>query len=189
MKWDMELERLRDPWEETDKSQFLSQHFSCCSVAKSCYDYAHGYGKLISYSFVTPRISPPGSSVHGISQARILERVAIFFLQGIFPTQGSKSHLLHWQGDYLPLSQQGSPALILPTPSLDWLTLSCGHCVCSIPVLLGSSPFPSTQWTLHKRGAYIAVWMQAAWGNQAPQGTDAATWVSFHFVFLNNFSS
>ena len=33
--------------------------------------------------------SPPGSSVHGIFQARILERVAISFSRGIFPTQGS----------------------------------------------------------------------------------------------------
>ena len=32
--------------------------------------------------------SPPGSSVHRISQARILEWVAISFLQGIFPAQG-----------------------------------------------------------------------------------------------------
>ena len=31
--------------------------------------------------------SLPGSSVHGISLARILEWVAISFLQGIFPTQ------------------------------------------------------------------------------------------------------
>ena len=53
--------------------------------------------------------SPPGSSVHGISQARILEWVAIFFFQGIFPTQGSNSCLLHWQADSLPLNHQGSP--------------------------------------------------------------------------------
>ena len=33
--------------------------------------------------------SPPGSSVHGIFQARVLEQVAISLLQGIFPTQGS----------------------------------------------------------------------------------------------------
>ena len=31
--------------------------------------------------------SPPGSSVHGISQARTLEWAAIILLQGIFPTQ------------------------------------------------------------------------------------------------------
>ena len=33
--------------------------------------------------------SPPGSSVHGIFQARILEWVAVSFSRGIFPTQGS----------------------------------------------------------------------------------------------------
>ena len=32
-----------------------------------------------------------------------------FLLQGIFPTQGSNPHLLHWQVDSLPLSHQGSP--------------------------------------------------------------------------------
>ena len=37
--------------------------------------------------------SPPGSSVHGILKARILESGAIS-LQGIFPTQGSNLHLL-----------------------------------------------------------------------------------------------
>ena len=37
----------------------------------------------------------PGSSVHGILQARILEWAAIFLLQGIFPTQGSNPYLLH----------------------------------------------------------------------------------------------
>ena len=39
--------------------------------------------------------SPPGSSVHGILQARILECVAISFSRGIFPTQGSNPGLLH----------------------------------------------------------------------------------------------
>ena len=32
-----------------------------------------------------------------------------FFLQGIFPTQGSNLHLLHWRVDSLPLSHLGSP--------------------------------------------------------------------------------
>ena len=38
--------------------------------------------------------SLPGSSVHGILQARILEWLHAF-LQGIFPTQGLNPHLLH----------------------------------------------------------------------------------------------
>ena len=39
--------------------------------------------------------SPPGSSVHGILQARILEWAAVSSsgLQGIFPTQGSNPYL------------------------------------------------------------------------------------------------
>ena len=37
--------------------------------------------------------SPPGSSVHGILQARTLP----FPSQGVFPMQGSNSGLLHWQ--------------------------------------------------------------------------------------------
>ena len=32
-----------------------------------------------------------------------------FFLQGTFQTQGLNPHLIHWQEDSLPLSQQGSP--------------------------------------------------------------------------------
>jgi len=53
--------------------------------------------------------SPPGSSVLGISQARILVVGCHFLLQEIFPMQGSKPSLLHWQADSLLLSHQGSP--------------------------------------------------------------------------------
>ena len=71
----------------------ISQYTGCMLSAKSCptlYD-------PMDYS-------PPGSSVHGILQVRILEWVA---LQGIFPTQGPNPYLLrllHWQVDSLPLS-------------------------------------------------------------------------------------
>ena len=51
--------------------------------------------------------SPPGSSVHGISQGRILEWVC-FLLQGIFSTHGSNPRFLHWQVDSLLLSHPGS---------------------------------------------------------------------------------
>ena len=69
--------------------------------------------------------SPPGSSVCGIFQARILERVAIFLLQGIFPTQGSNPlvlYLLYYTRILEPLSQPGSPSLQI----LEKLTLD--HC-------------------------------------------------------------
>ena len=50
--------------------------------------------------------SPPGSSVHGVLQARILKWIVL--LQGIFLTQGLNPHLsrlLHWQAGPLPLFQ------------------------------------------------------------------------------------
>ena len=53
--------------------------------------------------------SLPGSSIHGVSQARILEWVTIFLLHGIFSSQGLNLHLLHRQADSLLLSHQGSP--------------------------------------------------------------------------------
>ena len=53
--------------------------------------------------------SPPGSSVHGILQERILEWVAISFSRGIFLTQGLNLHPLYWQVDSLSIVHQGSP--------------------------------------------------------------------------------
>ena len=52
--------------------------------------------------------NPSGFSIHGTSQARILEQAAIFFLHGIVQTQGLNPHLLHWQVCSLPLGHQGS---------------------------------------------------------------------------------
>ena len=65
-----------------------------CSVAQSC-----------------PTLcDSPGSSVHGILQARVLEWVANFLLQRIFLTQGSNLHLLcllHCRWILYPLSHRG----------------------------------------------------------------------------------
>ena len=54
--------------------------------------------------------SPPGSSVHGICQARIREWIAISFSKGSSPPRGQAHQMhLHWQMDSLPLSHHGSP--------------------------------------------------------------------------------
>ena len=42
---------------------------------------------VLSHSLWPHSLSPSGSSIHGILQARILKWVAIPFLQGIFPMQ------------------------------------------------------------------------------------------------------
>ena len=52
--------------------------------------------------------SLPGSSVHGISQARLLEWIAIPFSRGIFLTQGLNSGLLLCRQIVYHLSHQGS---------------------------------------------------------------------------------
>ena len=70
-----------------------------CSVAQSCLTLCDPLDG-----------SPPGSTVHGISQVRILEWVAIPFSRGIFLTQGSNLHLfhlLHWLADSLSLVPPG----------------------------------------------------------------------------------
>ena len=56
--------------------------------------------------------SLPGSSVHGILQARILQCIAIFPLPGTFPAQGSNLYLLcllHCRQVLCLLSHRGSP--------------------------------------------------------------------------------
>ena len=65
-----------------------------CSVAKLCLTLCD----LMD-------CGPPGSSVQGILQARILEWAAISFSQEIFLTQGSNPRLPHWQADPLEDSQ------------------------------------------------------------------------------------
>ena len=52
--------------------------------------------------------SLPGSSVHGILQARILEWVAIPFSRGIFPAQGSNMGLPHLRQTLYSLSHEGN---------------------------------------------------------------------------------
>ena len=56
--------------------------------------------------------SPPGSSVHGIRQVRILEWVSHSILQGTFPTQGSNAGLLQCRQILYHLSYQGRPIYI-----------------------------------------------------------------------------
>ena len=56
--------------------------------------------------------SPPGPSVHGISQARILEWVAICSSRGSSRPKGGipvSCISLHWQADSLPPIHLGSP--------------------------------------------------------------------------------
>ena len=88
-------------------------HDSCSAEAwlGEFWALLEGNGNPLQYSCLENPMdcSPPGSSVLGIFHARVLEWVAISFSKGIFPTQGSNPHLLHWQAGSLRLSHLGCP--------------------------------------------------------------------------------
>ena len=101
--------------------------------------------------------NPPGSSVHGILQARILEWVAIPFSRGSSQL-GLNPHLLHWQAESCPLSHLGSPKVKLlgtqlyltlcnPMDSSLWNSPGQNTGVDSHPLLQGI--FPTQGWNLH----------------------------------------
>ena len=72
---------------------------ACVHVRARMYMYVHTLSHVRLCSPID--CSPPGSSVHGISQARILEWVAISYPSNP-PYHGSNHcllHLLHWQVD------------------------------------------------------------------------------------------
>ena len=71
--------------------QCLPDSCLCCSlVAQSCLTLRNPLD-----------CSPPGSSIHWISQARNIRVGCHFLLQGIFLTQGLNPSLPHWQADSL----------------------------------------------------------------------------------------
>ena len=82
--------------------------------------------------------SPPGSSIHGVLQARILEWVAL--LQGIFLTQRLNPCVLCWQGSSLPLSCWESlmmPFWVVPHCSFDLHFSNNEQCWTSFHVFVG----------------------------------------------------
>ena len=88
-----------DGQEAHEKMFNFTNYWWWCSVTKSCPTLCDPMD-----------CSPPGSSVYGISQAR-MGVSCYFLLQGIFLDQGLDPCLLHWQVDYLPLSHQGRPSI------------------------------------------------------------------------------
>ena len=95
--------------------------------------------------------SQPGSSVHGILQARMLEWGAIFFSRGIFPTRGwnpARSSTL--QADSLPSEPPGEPGLWLRS-SLNpiWRRGSLWHSSCLRGLLVAWFQGSRTSLPLH----------------------------------------
>ena len=73
--------------------------------------------------------SPPGSSVYGIFQARILEQVAIFYSRGSFwpRNQTCVSYTSpHWQADSLLLHHLGNSYICVPR-NRTWVSCIAGR--------------------------------------------------------------
>ena len=103
--WDQQPTRLPHPWYSPGKNTGVGCHFHLqCIKVKNESEVAQSCPTLSD----PMDCSLPGSPVHGISQMRILEWVAIFFLQGIsLPNSGIKPETSALQMDSLPLSHQG----------------------------------------------------------------------------------
>ena len=85
---------------------------------------------LLSHSVLPNSLRP-----HGLQPARLLcpwdspcKNTGVgchFLLQGIFPTQGSNPHLLHWQEDSSALSHLRSPILHFTSAKIDCSGIMC----------------------------------------------------------------
>ena len=96
-----------------------------------------------SHSVVSDSCDPidcslPGSSLHGVFSGKNTGVGCHFLLQGIFLDQRLNPHLLHWQGDSLPLNHLGSPYYDQTLISGTVVNSSCIH-LFSYTVLLGTS--------------------------------------------------
>ena len=88
--------------------------------------------------------SLPGSSVHGILQARILEWVVMPCSRGS-STQGSNPYLfrlLHWQMGSLPLAPHGKPKRLNTVPHNGKHSISVSYydCTCINVTVISQRP-------------------------------------------------
>ena len=85
--------------------------------------------------------SPPGSSVRGKKTGVGCHAL----LQGIFPTQRSNLHLLHWQADSLPPHHLGSPVKQQPGGPCPPLAETVSPHIIETPQVLKTEPYPALE--------------------------------------------
>ena len=133
--------------------------------------YCSSFAKLLSWSESESEVTqscptlcdpvdcrPPGSSIHGILQARILEWVAISFSRGSsWPRD--RTQVSHKQADVLTSEPPGNHGLYSP-----WNSPGQNTGVNSLSLLQGSNPgLPHCRWILyqlsHKDSPIILEWV------------------------------
>ena len=111
--------------------------------------------------------SPPGSTLHGISPAGILEWVAINSSRG-FTTQGWNPCLLRRQADSLPLSHQGGPYISWACVLCHaWLSATPQTVACQAPPSMECSQQVTIEWVV------ICYSRESFW----PRGRTHVPWV------------
>ena len=96
--------------------KFLTTDSNCEAPRNGC---RHLGGLSRFWLFQTLDCSPPGSSVHGIFQVRLLEWVAMLSSRGSFWPRDRTcvSYIYpHWQAGSLPLAPPGKPQLFMFIP-------------------------------------------------------------------------
>ena len=128
------LAHARSPALASSPSPFkpmMAALFHCCwCLVLGCSVVSNSLGPYGSW--------PPGSSVRGMFQARILAWVTISYSRGSFQPRDHTCflYLLHWQVDSLPLSHLGSPLLPGHFTISCWFSYLCPlHIVCSLKTL------------------------------------------------------
>ena len=111
--------------------------------------------------------SPSGSSVHGTSQARILEWVAIPFSRGSYWLR-HWTHVLHWQVDSLPLCHPGSLDCIYLQRNefyrlLSYLSINKNQEI--IKVVVGRSDYIKSKHISMPGEHQVKKWLQHKWQN------------------------
>ena len=112
--------------EAQEKSRNVQALLKALSLVNCCF-YLHGGGSgFVAKSCLTLVISQTVACQASLSMGLSGQEYQVgcyFFLQGIFPTQGSNSHLLHCRQNLYRLSHQGSPSIYIPlAKQVTWLS-------------------------------------------------------------------
>ena len=87
---------------------------------------------VLSHSVVPDSLQPHvlWPFVHGDSPGKNTRVGYLILFEGIFPTQGSNSGLLHYRWILYQLSHQGSPRSLPMAVKMDWVVFPLCVCLC-----------------------------------------------------------
>ena len=172
---------------EQEKCRRRAWVYSVCVCACVCVCVSVGLVARLCLTLCDPMdCSPPGSSIHGISQARLLGVGCHLLLQGDLPDPGIKPMSPAWKADSLPLSYDGSLSILgYPLNSRLWgaqlsFRFHREFCITAYGPSFNPCPLPTVTQSEPGWGDY---WWTATGSPSPPAtGTDAAALWGCWFV-------